>query len=280
MTSAGRHLALPAEAPARIATRRPFAFRHALAEHPLLSIDALAALADRLPPPLALVERFGDRSFVPPHESRGAGRPSPGDLVRDIASNGCWADLRHVEQVPGYRDLMNEILDTALAGLPRLARECWRRESFIFITAPNAVTPVHADPEHNFYLQVRGTKNIRLAPLAALDRDALTAWRLARGYEGGYRRPLETPAAMETFTVTPGTGLYMPVYAIHAVRNTDEISVALSVTCRTLRTEREYLGHALARHVARLRPRRHGNGVAPVREDPATGDARWRLDSR
>lgn len=273
MTGTGRDIHLPAGAAVHIARRVPFAFRHALADHPLLSIDALAVLADRLPTGSALVERFGDASFVRPHESPrpGRGRPSPGDLVRDIATNGCWADLRHVEQVPTYRALMNEVLDTALSDLPRLSRECWRRESFIFITAPHAVTPVHADPEHNFYLQVRGTKSIRLAPLQSLARAELADWRLARGYQGGYRRPLEPPAVMESFTVPSGTGVYMPVYAIHAVENLDQISIALSVTCRTLQTEREYITHALKRHLHRLRPSggRDGHAAAPTPEDAA-----------
>ena len=33
------------------------------------------------------------------------------------------------------------------------------REAFIFISSPNTVTPYHMDPEYNFLLQIRGTKD-------------------------------------------------------------------------------------------------------------------------
>jgi len=204
----GLHVDLPASAGDSIQGREPFRFRHRLQGHRLLSLDALARLADQLPADSALVERFGDASFVPPHRARGRGR-SPGELVRDIGANGCWADLRHVERVPAYRELVEELLAEVLGELPRLARSCISRDGFVFVTAPRARTPAHSDPEHNFYLQIAGTKHFALTPLEALDPAALAAWQRARGYEGGYRRPLHPPPGRAvSFTVEPGEGLY------------------------------------------------------------------------
>lgn len=255
----GRRIELPPEAADRIAKRAPFLFRHGMREHPLLSIPALADLADRLPVDSAIVERFGDPSFVGPHVSRARGAgPTPGELIRAIGSNGCWADLRHIEQVPAYRDLVEELLGLILHEVPRMERETVRREGFIFITAPGKVTPAHCDPECNFLMQVRGTKTIGLTPLEALDSTQLAVWQRGRGYEGGYRRPLDVPAQMEWFTVEPGRGLYLPLYAIHSVRNGDEISIALSVTCQTRTTRRRHLAHAIKGQLRRL-------GLLPAR---------------
>lgn len=252
-----KHIDLPADAAERIARRVPFTFRHTLHDHGLLALDALAELADRLPADDARVERFGDAAFVGPQAAgpRGGTERTAGSFVRAIATNGCWADLRHIERVPTYRALVESLLREALADLPRLRRACVSREGFVFITAPRAVTPPHSDPEHNFYLQLRGRKTFALAPLARLDPGQLTDWRRRRGYEGGYRRPLGSIPSLEPFDLEAGMGLYVPVYAVHEVHNGDAVSVALSVTCRTRGTRSEYVMHALRRQLHRLAQR-------------------------
>ena len=73
--------------------------------------------------------------------------------MRRIAECGSWMVLKRVEQDPEYAALLDRCLDgvAAQAGvsLPRMLR----REGFIFLSSPSAVTPFHLDPEHNFLLQ-------------------------------------------------------------------------------------------------------------------------------
>ena len=39
-----------------------------------------------------------------------------------------------------------------------------KREAFIFVSSPGAVTPFHIDPEHNILLQIEGRKTMNVYP--------------------------------------------------------------------------------------------------------------------
>ena len=133
---------------------------HTLAEDPLLSLEAIAELADRFP---GRVERHrADLPMVMP-----GGAPdlelSPAEMVRGIEDNGCWLVFWYVNQDPPYKALLDRCLDEAESYLPSAAGPVLQREAFLFLSAPNAVAPNHSDPEHNFLLQIRGHKDMNVA---------------------------------------------------------------------------------------------------------------------
>ena len=141
--------------------RRPVAVDHTLAEDPLLSLEAIADLADRFPG--RVESHTADQPLVMP-----GGAPelelSPSEIVRGIEDNGCWMVFWYIHQDPAYQALLDRCLDEAESYLPSGAGRAIQREAFLFLSAPNAVTPIHFDPEHNFLLQIRGHKDMNVCP--------------------------------------------------------------------------------------------------------------------
>ena len=92
----------------------------------------------------------------------------------------------NLEQIPPYRRLLDAILDEAVPFLPKREGRMGRREAFLFLSAPNSVTPVHFDPEHNFLLQIRGSKemNIGRFPDRAQERRELETGTARRAQIG------------------------------------------------------------------------------------------------
>jgi hypothetical protein len=233
--------------------RREFPVRHRVHQDPRLSLEALAKLADELPP--GAVERHaGVQPLLVPGGAKDL-PGSPSDSVRNIEDNGYWLVLWNIEQVPRYRDLLDEILDAAESHLPGREKGMGRREAFVFISAPHSVTPVHFDPEHNFLLQIRGTKRIDVGRFP--DR----AWELRelnRYHDGGHRNLVEIPPRSSSFNMRPGDGVYVYPFAPHWVYNGPKASISLSITFRTRRAERvefvHFMNAKLRRHGLKPRP--------------------------
>lgn len=226
--------------------RREFGLCHALVDHPLLSLEALAELADALP--AGAIERHDANQplLVPGGAEELSGPPS--ETVRNIERNGRWMVMWNLEQIAPYKRLMDEILDEALPILPPREGSMGRRESFLFLSAPHAVTPVHFDPEHNFLLQIRGTKEVDVGRFP--DR----AWELRelnRYYDGGHRNLVEIPPRSGVFYMKPGNGIYLYPWAPHWVYNGPQVSISISITFRTRRSQREEYASLFNRRLRR-----------------------------
>ncbi len=253
--------------------RREIAVAHRLADHSLLSLEAIADLADALP--AGAVERHeAKQPLLAP-----GGLPdiegSPSEIVRTIETSRRWMVLWNIEQVPRYRRLLDEILDEAAPFLPPREGGMGRREAFLFLSAPEAVTPVHFDPEHNFLLQIRGTKEINVGRFP--DR----TWELReldRYHDGGHRNLDRVPPLSSTFLMRPGDGVYMYPWVPHWVQNGPAASVSLSITFRTRRSECHELVHLVNRRLRRcgLKPKPPGDQDRIDRAKAAVlASARW-----
>jgi mannose-6-phosphate isomerase-like protein (cupin superfamily) len=226
--------------------RAPFVVAHALRAHPLFEPGALRALANRMPE--SLVEKNAD---------------------------GTWMVLKNVESDPAFRALLDACLDE----VPPAREPLEAREAFAFVSEPHAFTPYHMDPEHNFLLQIRGTKRIEI--FDGEDRSILSEEELERFWTGGGRNLVwddRLAAKAKSFTLRPGEGLYFPVTHPHRVFNGPETSVSFSVTFRTrAATEREIV-HKINRHL-----RAAGITPGPAGERPSIDRAKlaaWRLARR
>jgi hypothetical protein len=227
----------------------PLAVQHSLSAHPLLTLEALAGLADFLPE--ALVEHnAGDVPTVLTEGEEALRRVdlSPGEIARGIDSNGCWMVMKEIEHHPDYRDLLNESLDEIEGLIAEREGEMRRRMGFVFLSAPGSVTPTHIDNEHNLLLQVRGSKEMNVG--AFNDRDYYEQ-EVERLWAFGTTRYVDRALdETRTFPLGPGDGVYVPLSAPHFVQNGDEVSISLSITFQTRDSERR--GHAYALN-ARLR---------------------------
>lgn len=225
----------PQEMPARFFANYPevpHKLAHSLGEHPLLALDALAALAERLPEESIEYNR-GDQPIGVDGKPAPTGVPI-GETIRNIRSSGSWAALKNVEQDPAYAELLDALLEELRGFIEAKTGRMLKTQAFIFISSPNAVTPYHFDPEHNILLQVSGSKVMTQFP-AGDPRFAPD--EVHEAYHTGGARELrwseDLAAGGTEFPLKPGDALFVPVMAPHFVRNGPEPSVSLSITWRS-----------------------------------------------
>jgi Cupin superfamily protein len=228
--------------------RAPYAIHHALVEHPLLALERIAQLADALP--AAQVEHnLGKVPELLPGGEAPRLDASPGEIARGIHTNGCWMVLKNIETDPDYGSLLHGTLDEVVPLVGDREGEMRRREGFIFLSAPDSVTPAHVDPEHNFLLQVSGTKTM---VVGRFPDERTRQVELERQVTGGHRNVEAMFGDAQEFPLGPGDGVYMPVYAPHLVRNGPDVSISLSITWRTPRTDTLERAHAANAALRRL----------------------------
>lgn len=244
--------------------REPFLIRHDLVAHPLFEIDRLLALA-RFLPESSVEYNAGDIPVSLSPELTPRNGLSAAETLKRIAECKSWMVLKFVEQDPAYRALLDRCLAQVARHSEALCPGMCMPQAFVFITSPGSVTPYHMDPEHNFLLQIRGTKRVRL--FDGRDRSIVSEQELERFHCGAHRN-LRMAAGLEDrgaeFELRPGFGLHFPVTAPHYVQNGSEVSVSFSITFRTPDKERRSMAH---RFNALLRQR--GIDPAPVGIHPA-----------
>lgn len=244
------------------------ALTHALSDHPLLQIDALIELGKRQQARRLVRTHtadatagtsFADAPILHPNAQGAA------TTLADIAHARAWMSLLNVQADPIYRRLIDDVLDDVRPIVDRRDPGMCYRAGWIFVSSPNAVTPFHMDHEHNFILQIRGTK--RLYTWDPFDR-VVVSERAQEVFHDTHSRELVTwseawrPRA-RIFELVPGLGGYMPSTTPHMVENGPAPSITISFTYYTDATRQREL---LYRGNARLR--RLGIEPRPVGSSP------------
>lgn len=217
---------------ARSYPETPHILRHSLRSHPLLELEALAALAETLAESSIEYNR-GDLP-IGVDGKPGATGLSIGETIRKVAEANSWAVLKNVEQVPAYRVLLNNLLGELQGAIEAKTGAMLSPQAFIFISSSNAVTPYHFDPEHNILLQITGSKvmtqfpagDARFAPDTVHESYHTGGPRELAWNDGFMEHARECPLG-------PGDAVYVPVMAPHFVRNGPESSISLSITWRS-----------------------------------------------
>lgn len=218
---------------------RPTLIDHGLVDHPLLQLDALAALATRIRPVDAEYNRADLPVGVDPADTPSNGL-SIEETIRSIEENGSWMVLKFVEQDPAYRDVLEATLAELMPVVGPATGAMLKTEGFVFVSSPGAVTPFHFDPEHNILLQLRGEKAMTVFP--AGDETIVSDEEHERFHLGGHRNlpwREEFAARSQAFPLEPGDGLYVPVKAPHWVKNGPAVSISFSITWRSAWSYRE-----------------------------------------
>ncbi|MEX2108318.1 MAG: cupin domain-containing protein [Solirubrobacterales bacterium] len=239
--------------------KTPFSVRHNLTEHPLLAVEAVAELADHLPA-VSIEHNRGDIPSVVENGKVETVDDTPGEIARNIETNKCWMVLKNIEQNPAYQALLDETLNEVDPLVKGREGGMNLREGFIFLSAPNSTTPAHTDHEHNFLLQVRGSKQMNIGHFADPKAEQLHVEKMFAGHRNMDQLP-DDPTAYE---LGPGEGVYVPPNAPHWVVNGPEVSVSLSITFRTPVTERGGVVHSVNRRLRKLKlsPRPPGEHLA------------------
>jgi len=244
------------------------ALTHALSDHPLLQIQSLVELG----------KRQEARNLVRTHSADATAGTSFADApklhentagavatLEGIAQARAWMSLLNVQADPIYRAFIDEILDEVKPIVEQKDPGMCYRAGWIFVSSPNTVTPFHMDHEHNFIMQIRGTKKLHVWD--QFDRTVITE-RAQELFHDAHSRDLVKwddsflPRAI-VYDLRPGLGGYMPSTAPHMVVNGPEPSVTISFTYYTDSTRQREL---IYRGNARMR--RLGIEPTPVGASP------------
>lgn len=217
---------------------KPHILKHGLTRHPLLELEALAQLAERLP--IASVEYNRGDLPIGVDGKPGSNGMTIAETVRKVAEAESWAVLKNIEQVSEYRDLLMGLLEEIRPEIEAATGAMLTPQGFIFVSSPGSVTPYHFDPEHNILLQIQGSKTMTQFPAGDT---RFVPDEAHETYHSGGPRELkweESFLAHSTeFRLTPGEALFVPVMAPHFVRNGPSPSVSLSITWRSEWSYRE-----------------------------------------
>ena len=229
--------AFPPEAHAAFAAcypHSPAKLDHALLDHPLLTLDALADLAGTLPADSIEFNPGALPIGIDPGAIPTAG-VSVVEAIRSIESSACWVVLKRIEQVPAYADLLHRLLGELADVVTPRTGAMLQLEGFVFVSSPDAVTPFHFDPEHNILLQLRGTKTMTLFP--GVDDAVFPDAVQEQFHLGQHHRNLpwrEDFAALgQPIAIVPGEAIHVPVKTPHWVQNGPAPSISLSITWRS-----------------------------------------------
>jgi hypothetical protein len=211
----------------------PTGLAHRLLGHPLLELDSIAALAQRMRPK-DVEYNAADLPIGVPQEDLPKNGLSIAETIRSIEENGSWMVLKLIQQDPTYRDLLRETLAELRPAIEAVTGPMLQLEGFIFVSSPDAVTPLHFDPEYNILCQIRGSKTMTIFPA---DDDEMATPRFKEEYHAGGPRNLpwndEFAPRGCAFLLNPGDAVYVPVTSPHWVRNGPEVSISFSITWRS-----------------------------------------------
>jgi len=218
----------------------PAAMRHALRDHPLLSFERLAALAQALPR-RCIEYNAGDLPIGQNPATTPANGLTIEETLRRISDRQSWMAIKNVERDAAYRQLLNQCLEEIRPLVAERTGHMHKHEAFVFISSPGSVTPFHMDPEHNILLQIRGRKTVSVFPTrnpTITPPEAHEAFHQPGGHRNlAFRAEFETLA--RAFKLAPGEGLYVPVKAPHWVKVGGDVSISLSITWRSRASDAE-----------------------------------------
>ena len=212
---------------------QPTMIAHHMVGHPMLSIDALGALAARLDPSTIEYNRADLPTGIAPEATPDNGL-SIADTIRSIRANNSWMVLKFIERDPAYAQLLADCLSAIAPAVEAASGPMLKMHGFVFLSSPDAVTPFHIDPEHNILLQIEGEKTMTIFPAGDT---ALVSDAQHEAFQRGAHRNLKWDegfaAKGAAFNLTPGQAVHVPVKAPHHVKNGPLPSISLSITWRS-----------------------------------------------
>lgn len=217
--------------------QRPFRVTHELGSCPLFGFDQLREAALALPTEMleVSVPAFGSTPLAGL-----MGRSKTLTLLEEIETRPAWVMFRNLERLAPYRALMEELRESLRASCPWVIGGADRFMSFVFVSSPGIVTPLHIDPEHNFLLQISGRKQVSLSD--PTERRLPTDEQL-RGFFADEVAFELSPSPdwephLHKHELNAGEGLFLPSVAPHSVLNGASVSVSFSFTFRSAISDR------------------------------------------
>lgn len=244
---------------------------------PLLTRQRLVGLANSLPADLVEFNP-GNLPITVSPDNVPTAEMSAAETIEKIGSVNSWMTLRNIERNPDYAQVMEQVLSTVGETVARTTGEMLRKEAFVFISSPGAVTPFHMDEEHNILIQIEGRKEFTI--YSQHDRELASQEDLEAFHSGAHRNLDASPenlARGKAITMQPGDAIYVPPLAPHWVRVLgDEPSLSLSITWRSNASQRTCYLHQI-NHGLRARG---ANPAFPGRNPVADQLKIWRASGK
>lgn len=219
---------------------KPFAIKHKLAGHPLLTLPRIAQLAAELPRDM-IEYNSGDAAISQDPDKVKAVDLDPVEVVNRIQTAGAWMVLKRVEKSPEYRAILEDtLLSVARArGFNSLAEAGFSQvEGFLFVSSPNSTTPFHMDAEDNFFVQIHGEKFFAVYDNhdGGIADDAQVEYSTVKHRNVPYNDNFKPRSVV--FHLFDGDGCYVPYQWPHWVKTADTYSISLAITWKTEEVKR------------------------------------------
>jgi cupin superfamily protein len=247
---------------------QPFAIRHKLAGHPLLTLSSIARLAAELPRDL-IEYNAGNAAISQDPATVKSVDLDPVEVVRRIESAGAWMVLKRIEKAPDYRVLLEDtLLSVARArGFNSLKDADFEQvEGFLFVSSPNSTTPFHLDSEDNFFVQIRGEKFFTIYDNG--DRSIADDGEIERSMTKHRNLKFDdsfAPRGTE-FHLFDGDGCYVPYQWPHWVRTADSYSISMAITWKTRAVRRNNDLHFFNAMLRGIGLPQRPPGASPIRD--------------
>lgn len=253
-----------------------FKIGHNLSGEPAFQLPQLIELARRLPE--NQVEYYAGKVSV---GQKAKEYPKNGlsivETVRQIEECGSWMVMKNVEIDPQYNGFLRQLLDEWYGQidsrqLKSLRGNMHREHAFIFVSSRQSVTPYHLDDEHNFLLQIRGSKSVSMwdpNDRAVISESEMES-QLQFFHDADHQRYVpyqdEFQKRSTVFELSPGEGLHFPFGAPHWVKNGPEVSISFSITFRSELSERMAIVYYINRRLRKLGLEPSPPGRSPWRD--------------
>lgn len=219
---------------------KPFAIRHMLAGHPLLTLPRIAKLASDMPRDL-IEYNSGAANISQDPDKVASVALNPVEVVNRIETAGAWMVLKRIEKSPEYRALLEDtLLSVARArGFKSLDDAGFSQiEGFLFVSSPNSTTPFHLDGEDNFFVQIHGEKTFAIFD----NRDGSIADNAQVEYCTTKHRNVPYNDSFKSrgveYHLFDGDGCYVPYQWPHWVKTAGSYSISMAVTWKTAEVRR------------------------------------------
>jgi hypothetical protein len=169
----------------------------------------------------------------------------------------------------GFRDLLNTLFAQVKGHLQRnrFSDEVVRLESSVFISAPQATTPFHFDPEVNFFSQIEGEKIYHLYAPSELGEDEVEPLYVRATTDiGQVDLARRNPSAEHLIRLRPGAGLHQPQDAPHWVETVGSRSVSYTFVYETREGRRRSRVRSFNAYLRRLHIDPAPPGEHPARD--------------
>lgn len=245
---------------------KPFRLKHNFAGDPLFRLEALLDLAKRLPTD-SIEYNSGDIPIDQDPDKTPMTGLSVEETIRLINERNSWMVLRHVERDALYREALEQCLAEIAPSAAASTGRMYQKAGFIFISSPNATTPLHLDPEHNILVHLSGSKKMAIC---TTDKGVISDEHHERYHVGAAHRNLahrpDFDRHAEIFDLEAGDALYVPVKAPHWVKTGPTACVSFSITWRSRASDAEARLRIANHHIRKFGLSPPAPGARPARD--------------